>query len=62
MRQTARPAAMWYSRIGFLSSGRGVSAHELEQALASYERLTGDTAHRAVRVLQRRRQLARQSS
>ena len=35
------------------TSGRGVSAHELEQALVSYEKLATETAHRAVRVYQR---------
>ena len=37
----------------------GVSAHELEQALQNYERLSDETAHRAVRFYQRRRQLER---
>ena len=44
------------------TSGRGVSAHELEQALVSYEKLATETAHRAVRVYQRRRQLGQQSA
>ena len=40
----------------------GVSAHELEQALQNYERLSDETAHRAVRFYQRRRKLAEQSA
>ncbi len=43
-------------------SGHGVSAHELEQALVGFERLTTDTAHQAVRAYQRRRKLADRSA
>jgi uncharacterized protein (DUF2336 family) len=42
--------------------GHSVSAHELEDALNSYERLTAETAHLAVRFYQRRRQLGEQSA
>ena len=40
------------------ASRHGVSAHELEEALHNYERLSAQTAQRAVRFYQRRRRLA----
>ena len=40
------------------AGGHGVSAHELENALKSYEQLTDETAQLAVRFYQRRRRLA----
>jgi uncharacterized protein (DUF2336 family) len=43
------------------AAGHSVSAHELEDALKSYEHLTAETAHLAVRFYQRRRQMAEQS-
>ena len=44
------------------AGGHSVSAHELEDALKSFEQLTDETAHLAVRFYQRRRRLAEQST
>ena len=53
-----KAAGLSWTTAKFVLLLRAVSAHDLEQALSSFEKLTTATAQRAVRVYQRRRQLA----
>jgi uncharacterized protein (DUF2336 family) len=61
----AKAAGLSWTTVKFvllLRAGGSVSAHELEDALNSYEQLSDETAHLAVRFYQRRRRLAEQSA
>jgi uncharacterized protein (DUF2336 family) len=62
----AKAAGLSWTTVKFVlllrSGGHSVSAHELEDALKTYEQLSEETAHLAVRFYQSRRRLAEQSA
>jgi uncharacterized protein (DUF2336 family) len=62
----AKAAGLSWTTVKFVlllrAGGHSVSAHELEDALKSFEQLSDETAHLAVRFYQRRRRLAEQST
>jgi uncharacterized protein (DUF2336 family) len=62
----AKAAGLSWTTVKFVlllrTGGHGVSARELEDALKSYEQLSDESAHLAVRFYQRRRALAEQSA
>jgi len=62
----AKAAGLSWTTVKFVlllrTGGHGVSARELEDALKSYEQLSDESAHLAVRFYQRRRMLAEQSA